>query len=204
MKKSIFTLILAAALSNAMAQTEPATVLSAPMSKAEVEKMEAYEKYATPGEEHANIAKDDGKWSEEITMWMAPGAPPIKNKSSVINSMILGGRYQRSIHKGDFNGTPFEGVSTLAYDNAKKSYISTWIDNMGTGIMVMEGKPSTKGKTLHMQGKMVDALTGKDMDVREEITFVDANTQIMKMFLTPIDGKEFQTMEIVMKRAKVD
>lgn len=42
------------------------------------------------------------------------------------------------------------------------------------------------------------------MDVREEITFVDADTQIMKMFLTPIDGKEFQTMEIVMKRKKVD
>lgn len=40
MKKSIFTLILAAAFSNVIAQTEPAAVLSAPMSKAEVEKME--------------------------------------------------------------------------------------------------------------------------------------------------------------------
>ena len=135
---------------------------------------------------------------------MAPGAPPSQNKSMVRNSMLFDGRYQQSMHTGKFDGILFEGISTLAYDNAKKSYISTWIDNMGTGIMVMEGKPSAKGKTLHMQGKMVDPVTGKDMDVREEITFVDADTQIMKMFLTPIDGKEFQTMEIVMKRKKVD
>jgi hypothetical protein len=34
---------------------------------------------------------------------------------------------------------PFEGISTLGYDNAKKTFFSTWIDNMGTGMMVMEG-----------------------------------------------------------------
>lgn len=26
---------------------------------------------------------------------------------------------------------PFEGISTLGYDNAKKTFFSTWIDNMG-------------------------------------------------------------------------
>ncbi|MBL0340415.1 MAG: DUF1579 domain-containing protein [Bacteroidetes bacterium] len=170
------------------------------MSKEEKEMMKAYELYATPGEVHAQIAKDDGAWIAEITMWMSPGAAPIKSTSKVANTMILGGRYQQSTHTGSFNDMPFEGISTLAFDNAKKMFISTWIDNMGTGIMIMEGKPAEKGKILYMKGKQVDPVTGKDMDVREELTFNDDGTQKMKMFMTPIGGKEYQTMQMVMTR----
>ncbi|HMT27935.1 MAG TPA: DUF1579 domain-containing protein [Bacteroidia bacterium] len=202
MKKLIFTALSALIMQGAYAQTEKATTISAPMSEEEAKMMKAYEEYAKPGPQHAMMAKDDGYWSEEITMWMAPGAPPTVSTAKVVNSMILGGRYQQSTHSGSFNDMPFEGISTLAYDNAKKMFISTWIDNMGTGIMIMEGKPVEQGKTMHMKGKQVDPVTGKDMDVREEITFTDDGTQKMKMFMTPVGGKEYQTMEIVLTRMK--
>ena len=95
-----------------------------------------WETYMTPGEAHKIMASWDGIWTAEITMWMAPDAPPSKSTGTVVNKMVLGGRYQQSTFKSNFNGMPFEGLGTLAYDNEKKMYTATWIDNIGTVLMV--------------------------------------------------------------------
>ncbi len=129
--------------------------------------MKAWTEYMTPGDVHKMMAKWDGEWNEDMTMWMAPGAPAQKNTASCVNKMIMGGRYQSSTHTGSFNGMPFEGISTVGYDNAKKMFVSTWIDNMGTGIMVMEGTWDDQTKTMNASGKSVDPTTGKEMKVRE-------------------------------------
>ena len=171
-----------------------------PVSSDEAAMMKKWEEYMTPGEVHAMLAKSNGEWNQEVTMWMDPAAPPTKSKSTCTNTMILGGRYQQSVHKGNFNGMPFEGISTLAYDNAKKMFISTWIDNMGTGIMYLEGKYDPVTKSVTSTGKTVDPMTGKDMAVREVFTMVDDNTQTMTMYMTGDDGKEFKTMEIKFTR----
>lgn len=164
--------------------------------------MKAWMEYMTPGDFHKEMAKWDGEWNEEITMWMAPGAPPQKNTASCVNKMILGGRYQLSTHTGSFNGMPFEGISTTAYDNAKKAVVSTWIDNMGTGIMTLEGKWDAGSKVLELKGKQLDPSSGKEMTVRETFTIVDDNTQKMEMFMTPAGGQEYKNMEIVFTRKK--
>ena len=116
----------------------------------------AWMAYMTPGPAHKMLADADGEWTEEMTIWMAPGAEPMKNTAACVNKMILGGRYQESRHSGNFMGMPFEGVSTVAYDNAMKKYLSTWIDNMGTGLMYMEGVYDEATKAVHFKGKMVD------------------------------------------------
>ncbi len=172
------------------------------MTKEEEEMMKAWTAYATPGEMHSMLAKSNGVWNEEVTMWMKPGAPPSKSVSTCTNMMILGGRYQQSRHTGTFDGMPFEGTSIVGYDNSKKKYVSTWIDNMGTGIMMMEGTYNPNTKTVDFRGKQVDPLTGKDMEVREEFTMVDDNNQLMKMYMTPPGEKEYQTMEIKFTRKK--
>lgn len=75
-----------------------------------------------PGDIHKMIAACDGDWNEEITMWMDPAAPPTKSTAMCTNSMIMDGRYQQSIHKGDFNGMPFHGMSIWGYNNARKMF----------------------------------------------------------------------------------
>lgn len=164
--------------------------------------MKAWMEYMTPGDIHKMLAKSDGEWNEEISMWMAPGAPLQKSTSTCVNKMILDGRYQSSTHTGSFNGMPFEGISTVAYDNAKKKFITTWIDNMGTGITVMEGTWDDKTKTLHTKGKQTDPMSGKDWDVRETFQIIDDNTQKMEMFMTVPGAKEYKSMEILFTRKK--
>jgi hypothetical protein len=98
-------------------------------------------------------------------------------------------------------GMPFEGKSTMAYDNFTKKFISSWVDNMGTGVMTMEGTYDNKTKTLTSKGKMVDPTAGKELDVREVVTIIDDNTQKMEMYCTK-DGKEMKTMEMIAKKRK--
>lgn len=169
------------------------------------EKQAAMEKawmaFMTPGDIHKMIAASDGDWNEEITMWMDPAAPPTKTTATCTNSMIMDGRYQQSIHKGEYNGMPFHGMSIWGYNNGRKMFESTWIDNMGTGVMFMEGVWDEKSKTATMKGKNTDPVTGKTVQAREIFRFIDDNTQMLEMYETR-DGKEMKTMEIKFTRKK--
>lgn len=157
--------------------------------------MKAWQAYMTPGDVHKMIAKSDGNWNEDITMWMAPGTPPTKSKATCINTMIMGGRYQQSVHKGNMMGMPFEGMGLLAYDNAKKIFISSWIDNFGTGLMYMEGTWDDTSKSITFKGTSVDPGTGKDMNIREVMKFIDDSNMLMEMYAV-VNGTETKTMEI--------
>ena len=161
----------------------------------------AWMAFMTPGEEHKMLAKDDGQWNEEVTVFMDPSVPPMKSKSVCTNTMMLGGRYQRSIHKGDMMGMPFEGESTVGYDNGRKVWFSTWVDNMGTGIMYGEGVFDKSKNALVLTGKMTDPSTSKAVDYKEVMTFQDADHQKMEMYLM-VEGKEIKTMEILFTRMK--
>lgn len=155
----------------------------------------AWMDYMTPGSVHQMLAKADGEWNAETTLWMEPGAQPVKSTASATNKMILGGRYQETRFKGTMMGQPFEGVGVTGYDNAKKTFVSTWHDNMGTGIMYMEGKWDEATKSINFMGKTVDPMTGKDMNVREVYKMIDDKNQSMEMYMTH-EGKEYKSMEI--------
>ena len=159
-------------------------------------------KYMTPGEEHKLMASWDGTWNGEITMWMAPGAPPSKSTGTQTSKMILDGRYQQSWYEGNFEGMPFQGFSIVGYDNAKKKFVSTWIDNMGTGMMTAEGEYDKTSNSIEFTGTMIDPMTGKDCDFREIFKIINNDTQTMEMFIPGPDGKEYKSMEIKYTRKK--
>lgn len=162
--------------------------------------MKAWTEYMTPGEIHKMMASWDGNWEGDVKMWMAPGQDPVSSKATSVNRMILGGRYQESRTTGNFYGMPLEGISTMAYDNSKKRFLNTWIDNFGTGMVFMEGTWDPATKTMEFKGKGLDPLIGKEIPMRQTIKILDDNTQLMEMYSTPEGGKEMKSMEITMKR----
>lgn len=164
--------------------------------------MKNWQDYMTPGDVHKMMAKWDGTWTGEVTMWMYPGAPEQKSTSTAVNKMVLNGLYQQSTHTGDMMGMPFNGLSTVAYDIHKKEFISTWIDNMGSGIMMLKGPWDEATKSITLKGTMIDPGTKEDCNVRETFQIIDDNTQEMKMYITMPDGKEFNTMQIKYTRKK--
>ncbi|NSL86142.1 DUF1579 domain-containing protein [Chitinophaga sp. Mgbs1] len=155
--------------------------------------------YATPGPEHQLLGKGAGNWSTDLSFWPSPGSPAQHAAGNCTTKMILGDRYQESRFSGDMMGMPFEGIGTTAFDNARKLYISTWIDNMGTGLSVMEGKWDPAAKALILHGKMVDPATHQEMKVREVIRWQDDNHHTMEMYRM-VNGKEIKDMEIKFTR----
>jgi hypothetical protein len=163
--------------------------------------MKAMMEAGTPGKEHAMLAKSSGTWKAETTMWMSPDAPPIPSTGIAVNKMILGGRYQEMSFKGDMMGAPFEGVGTTGYDIARKVWTSTWVDNMSTAIMNMEGTWDEATKTITFSGKMYCAPNGKMCDMKETFKMVDDNTQVMEMYGPDMKtGKQFKNMQIKLTR----
>jgi hypothetical protein len=162
----------------------------------------AWNAYMTPSKAHEMLAKDTGKWEANLTFWDAynPTAEPQKATATAEFKMILGGKYQEGIYSGDMWGMPFEGRGIMAFDNAKQEFISTWIDNFGTGIGVASGTYDENTKVLTLYGSMVDPVTKKEKKTRETITYIDENNQKMEMFDVKSDGTEFKTMEIISKR----
>lgn len=161
--------------------------------------MEAYAKLATPGEPHKQFASLAGSWTTKTKEWMEPGKPPTESTGSVEMKMILDGRFLQQEFSGEMMGHPYSGIGTTGYDNLLKRYVSTWIDTMGTGVFVMEGKASPDGKTITLKGQHAE-LGGGQMSHRAVWKIVDANTQTFDMYGTHKGGKEMKMMEITYTR----
>lgn len=181
--------------------TETTSTPTAPMLDSAA-MAKAWENYMTPGSMHKLLAEVVGKWDGEITTWMGPNMPASEPaKLTAEMNMLLGGRYLESVYKGNMMGMPFEGKGISAYDNATQMFQDIWIDNMGTGIMRLEGKFDEATKTVTYKGKMTDAAVGKEVDVKQIVTFGD-KIHTMQMFGYTPDGTEFKSMEIKMTKSK--
>jgi len=164
--------------------------------------MKSWQAYMTPGEAHKMLAKSNGTWNASITMWDKPGGAAQTATGTMETSMVLGGRYQVSHIKSKMMGMDFEGMGSTAYDNDKKIMISTWMDNMGTGVMTMQGPWNEASNSATLTGKDYDPVAKKDLDFKEVYTVVDDNNQTLEMYKPAPDGKEFKCMEIKYARKK--
>jgi hypothetical protein len=165
------------------------------------EMMKKWMDYMTPGTMHEMMAKSVGEWTYVSKYWTDPSAPPTVSDGKSVNEMILGGRYLKSMSYTDVMGMPMEGLNILAYDKATNEFFSFWIDNMGTGMTMARGKYDEKTKVCSMKGTMVDPMSGKEVEYRQTMKFIDDNNQLFEMFMIS-EGKEFKNMELVSTRKK--
>lgn len=162
--------------------------------------MEAMMKAGTPGEAHKKIDAFSGQWNAKATFWPVPGADPMTMEGTSEARWVLDGRYLEQRFKGSFMGAPYEGLGYTGYDNVKKRYWTTWMDNMATGIMMSTG--SVDGATWTFSGTMPDPMTGKDMQSDSKIVVQDADRHVMEMWGPGPDGKMYKNMEIAYSRRK--
>ena len=181
-----------------MTDTKPATPPpTAPVDSATIAKN--WMAFMTPGEIHKMIASWSGTWKADMTVY-EPGKPPTKTTGTTVNKMILGGRFQESVNTSMMMGMPFEGHGTLGYNNATKMFESSWVDNMGTGVMKMTGSWDANTKSVTLTGLGVDPASMTEKENREIFTVVDDKTQTMSMYGPGPDGKEYKFLDITYTR----
>jgi len=179
--------------------TNPAAPPAAPaMDKAT---MEAWARYATPGEMHKKMAAMEGTWTAKVSQWMAPGAPAVESTATAEFKMMIGGRYLSQNFSGTMMGQPFNGFGVSSYDNSKKTTQTAWMDSMGTGMLVMTGTWAADG-TLTETGSMDDFMTGKPMQFKGVMHMADNDHMHFEMWMSAPDGKMFKGLEIAYTRQK--
>jgi hypothetical protein len=161
---------------------------------------EAMMKAATPGPQHERLKKLVGEWNCTVSMMMDPSQPAQETKSTAVVTSLMDGRYFQEQDTGEMMGKPFLGQGLTGYDNVMKKYVSTWIDNAGTGIMTSEGTPDATGNVITWTGWSSDPMTGKKTKYRMVTTFIDDNKHTFEMFGAGPGGKESKMMTITYDR----
>src|SRR3989440_3769958 len=136
-------------------------------------------------------------------MWMDPSAPPQESKGTAVRKSMMGGRYVAMDVTGKMqmpgaDGKPkdfeFKGQGIEGYDNVKKKFVGTWMDNMGTGIMMTEGNYDPATKTFNYTGE-VEAIPGMKQKIREVVKLTDKDHMNFEWY-EDRGGKEAKTLEI--------
>lgn len=167
------------------------------------EMMAKWKELNAKGPEHKKFEKMVGTWDAEMRMWTFPGGEPTVSKGMARIRLILDGRYIEQKFQCSMMREPFEGLGIEGYDNIKKKYVSTWMDNSSTGIFMSTGTTDASGKVTTYYGKTDDPMTGqKDKVVKSIAREVHADKAVFEMYDKTPDGQEFKTMEITYTRRK--
>lgn len=162
----------------------------------------------TPADAHKKLAALAGKWDYEGKFWM-PGAPEGETfKGTGEYKVLFDGRYLQQDVGGNMDGPDgqpmtFRGMGLMGFDNMKKQYFSTWIDNMSTGLMVGWGTADAAGKVITYTGEGADPMSGNlHQKFRNVVRIEGPDKHVFEMHGPGPDGKEYKQMEIVYTRVK--
>ena len=156
-------------------------------------------------ENHKLLTSLDGTWTFVNKMWMNgdTSSKPQESKGTAVRKSMMGGRFVTMDVSGKFqmpdaNGKmkemEFKGQGLDAYDNAKQKFVSTWVDNMGTGIMTSEGNYDPSTKTLTYTGEYQMTPTMKQQ-IKEVIKLTDKDHMVFEWYENR-GGTETKTMQI--------
>ena len=157
---------------------------------------------------HKVLATTAGNYSYVVKIWMDPKGNPNESKGSATRKAIMDGRYVTGEYSGSFkmpgadgkeHNMNFKGMSLDAYDNVKQKFVSSWVDNMGTGIMVLDGTYDASSKSFTYAGDY-EMMPGMKSKVREVIKMTDKG-MAMEYYEDRGQG-EAKTMEINYTRKK--
>ena len=189
--------------------TSPAVAPAAQPNPAEM--MKQMIELSKLNENHKLLASLDGTWSYNIKMWMDPdpSAKPQESKGTATRKSMMGGRYfvmdvggkmQMPGADGKMKDMEFKGMGIDGYDNVKKKFVGSWIDNMGTGIMFSEGTYDPATKTFTYTGEY-EGIPGMKQKIREVVKIADKDHMSFEWY-EDHGGTEAKTMEISYTRKK--
>ncbi|HEX8183806.1 MAG TPA: DUF1579 domain-containing protein [Blastocatellia bacterium] len=166
------------------------------------EMMKKWMECATPGEAHKQLEHLVGKWDTVVKMWwQGPGKPPAETKGASETRWIMDGRFLLEESTGQMMGMPWRGMSIMGYDNFKKKYVVSYIDNMGTAMYTGEGKFDLANKVLTSFGKMDEPMTGeRDKPVKYVVRPLSKDKYVFEIFDEVGSPNEFKAVEITYTR----
>ena len=147
-----------------------------------------------PTKEHEWLHRFVGDWEADVEVFMEPGKPPIKSKSTEV-ARTVGGFWVLAQGTGDAAGTPYHSVLTLGYDPEKKKYVGTWIDSMTSTLWKYDGTVDASGNILTLETE--GPWPGKPGQITKFKEVTEFKSDDHRVFTSSILAENGQWMTIV-------
>lgn len=166
------------------------------------EMMKAWVEASTPGESHKYLDHFVGKWETSSRLWWeGPNRPPSESKGNAEIKWIMEGRFLLEEQTDQVMDKPHKSMILTGYDNYKKKYITSFIDNMQTGMYTSEGTLDKSGKVLTYHGKMDDPMTGeRDKLFRSVVRVINKDKYVLESYDLIGTPEEYKAVEITYNR----
>jgi len=151
-----------------------------------------------PGPEHKMLASFAGSWSVKAKAYSNPKQPPEESSGTLTRKVVLDGLFlQEELKAHSKAGFTLSGLGLVGYDVFRKQFVSSWVDNLGTGIMVNYGTYDAKSRTISYVFEDVDD-DGVKIRGRDLLKILSPNEHVFEMYRHRLDGKsqEFKLIEI--------
>ena len=184
----------------------PATTTTSAAPSAE--EMKQMMELAKLNENHKLLASMAGTWSYTVKMWMDPKGTPTESTGTAVRKSVMDGRYLTGDYSGKFKmpgadgkmkDMNFKGMSLDAYDNVRQKFVSSCIDNMGTGSIILDGTYDAATKTFTYTGD-AEMAPGMKSKIREVIKMTDKGMTLE--YYEDRGQGEMKSMEINYTRKK--
>ena len=176
---------------DAKAKGAPSGNAAMPFTQAE---MEAMQKAATPGPEHAQLQRMAGTWTVQAKCWMKPELPAEEWTGTATCTPLLGGRFLVEDFTGVMSMGPFHGHGMLGYNNATKEWEHIWLDDMSTGMIVSRGESQEGGAALH--ATFTCPADGKQVNSRMVLKSTGDDERTVDMWTTKAGQPEYLSMSL--------
>lgn len=184
----------------AVLSPSPASAQQTPPPAATPSASEAWTAYATPGPEHAVLARRVGSWDVTVQSWRAPDAAPRESKGTSQWRALLGERFFEERFEIVTPDGTYSAIGVAGFDKIRRRYVSTWIDNEGTAILHSTGTADTAGKVLTFASDTPDPVRSEVRQIRTVETEIDANTWTMEAYRTDPTGREYRSAIFTYRR----
>lgn len=150
--------------------------------------------------QHQALASLAGTWTVKQSLWLGDAQSPKIDTGTADFAVVLKRQLRQSLHIAD--GTDFEGLGYIGYDNGSAQYFTTWMDVNFPGIVVAYGAYDDASKTYVFRGTMAASTPGEaGIPVREVMTVTDARHFRYDYYETR-GGKESLTVRLDYTRSE--
>lgn len=159
--------------------------------------------FSRPGAAHRELERLLGDWETTTAIWLEPGGEPYAvSRGTASHTWLEQGRWLALESSGTLMEIPHHGFGMLGYDNFKKKYVASFVDNVTTSMITMEGSWDEAGAVLRLFGTVDEPLTEEhDRAVEYAFEATGPDSLTLRVFDLP-RGAASKVMETSFRRAR--
>ncbi len=139
-----------------------------------------------------------GEWDSEAEVWAEPGSAPQRHRSR--DSVRVFGSWIVSEGETILEGTPYQVLMTLGYDQERGEIVGTWIDTFQNHLWIYEGILDDSGKVLTLETEGPSPENPKKTSrYREELEMRGADLREHRAYVLR-DGEWIRIVRITSRR----